>query len=133
VKSLWRFATAAGLIRGVLAGMNIPTKEVQPLAWKKGVFGAEAERDKEAAVAYVQKVYPGGLHPAYAPQQEARPQHGRGVVYRRVWAAQLYVKSPVVTIPRLCYSVTKQGYTPPLHICLVSIEFHPTPFIEFHP
>jgi crossover junction endodeoxyribonuclease RuvC len=50
------FGKAAGVIEGVLAGMNVPFKLVPPQTWKRRL---DVSRDKNAARARASQLFPG--------------------------------------------------------------------------
>lgn len=57
VTGMFRFGESYGAIKGILAALDIPTRLVTPQAWKKLVL-AGTNRDKDAAIAHVRRVYP---------------------------------------------------------------------------
>lgn len=57
VVSTFRFGAGYGMLLGICAGMRVPAQLVTPQAWKKIVL-AGTEKDKDAAIAYVRRVYP---------------------------------------------------------------------------
>jgi crossover junction endodeoxyribonuclease RuvC len=58
VTSMFNFGFVTGGIHGVLGALDIPRYLVTPQAWKKEIL-AGTPRDKEAAIDYVTRVYPG--------------------------------------------------------------------------
>lgn len=57
VSSMFSFGHAAGLVEGVITGMNLPLTLITPNAWKKaaGLIG----QDKDAARSRAVQLYPG--------------------------------------------------------------------------
>lgn len=58
VVSMFTFGCGYGQLQGILAALDVPFYLVLPQAWKEIVL-ANTKKDKAAAIAYCQRVYPG--------------------------------------------------------------------------
>lgn len=58
VVSMFNFGTGYGLIIGICAGLGIPCELVLATTWKRDVLAGTA-KDKNAAIAYCRRVFPG--------------------------------------------------------------------------
>ena len=58
VSSTFKFGMGFGLVIGVCEALGIPYRLVTPQAWKKVVLAGTA-KDKDAAISFVRKAYPG--------------------------------------------------------------------------
>ncbi len=58
VSSTFKFGMGYGLVIGVCEALGIPYRLVTPQAWKKVVLAGTA-KDKDAAVSFVRRAYPG--------------------------------------------------------------------------
>lgn len=58
VSSTFKFGMGYGLVIGVCEALGIPYRLVTPQAWKKVVL-AGTTKDKDAAVSFVRRAYPG--------------------------------------------------------------------------
>lgn len=59
VTSMFTFGTGWGLVRGILCGLCIPYRLVQPKEWQKALLaGMNRDNTKVAAYQYVSRLYP---------------------------------------------------------------------------
>lgn len=58
VSSTFKFGMGYGLVIGVCEALGIPYRLVTPQAWKKVVLAGTA-KDKDAAISFVRRAYPG--------------------------------------------------------------------------
>lgn len=71
--SEFRFAIGVGVIHGVLEGLALPYRTVQPQTWKAKVLGRDAASGKQGAIEYVQNALP---HVNLVPDKCRVPQDG---------------------------------------------------------
>jgi crossover junction endodeoxyribonuclease RuvC len=79
VTSMWTFGRAAGVVEGVLAGLQIPVRFVTPQQWKKAAgLKAKASKDESRAMAVK-------LFPQHASKFARKRDDGRGEASILAW------------------------------------------------
>lgn len=82
VTSMFRFGHVTGVLRGVLAALDVPTTTVPPQVWRRV---ARLSGDKDAARARA-----GEIFPSLAPHFRLKKHHGRAdaalIAFFGVWA-----------------------------------------------
>jgi len=57
VVSMFNYGMGFGELKGLLTGLGVPYKEIQPQRWKKDILQG-TKKDKGAAIKYCQMAYP---------------------------------------------------------------------------